>query len=135
MPQKHTKLSAKSVTVLTMIAKGHTYQQILDQHPALTYPDIFRAAQEALEATEAIPSSYQQKLARTRKTYPRAYEQWTEEENATLVELTRSGVSIDKIARQLQRQPSAIRSRMQKLEGRISEPRTRPEFREAEANH
>jgi transketolase len=134
MTQKHTKLSAKSVTVLTMIASGHTYQQILDQHPDLTYPDIFRAAREALDATETIPSSYQQRLAHIRKTYPRAYEQWTQEEDATLVQLARSGVSVDEMARQLQRQPGAIRSRVQKLEGLMSEPQTVPELWETEAN-
>jgi transposase-like protein len=122
MTQEHSKLSAKSVTVLTMIANGHTYQQILDQHPDLTYPDIFCAAQEALDAMETIPSDYHQRLARIQKAYPRAYQKWTEEEDDALFQLVRSGVNVDEVARRLQRQPSAIHSRMQKLESLVSEP-------------
>jgi hypothetical protein len=134
MTQKHTKLSAQSALVLEMIAKGHTYEQILSQYPDLTYPDIFRAAQEALDATETVPSSYQQRVARIRTTYPRAYETWTQEEEATLAELARSGVSVDEMARQLQRQPGAIRSRMVKLESLMSPPDSGPEAQESEAN-
>jgi hypothetical protein len=121
MTQEHSKLSAKSVIVLTMIAEGHTYQQIIDQHPDLTYPDIFRAAQEALDATETVPDSYQQRVARIQMTYARAYEKWTENEDTTLVQLARSGLGVDEIARQMQRQPSAIHSRMQKQESLISQ--------------
>jgi DNA-binding CsgD family transcriptional regulator len=134
MTQKHTKLSAQSVTVLTMIAKGHTYQQILDQHPELTYPDIFHAAQEALEATETIPSNYQQRLAHIRQTYPRAYEQWTTEEESTLAQLVREGLSQDEIAKRLQRQPTAIRSRMEKLKFAMSKSTREPEPPEAKAS-
>ncbi|MBN1139286.1 MAG: hypothetical protein JXM73_22105 [Anaerolineae bacterium] len=42
-------LSPRSVTVLKLIARGHTYDQILALHPELTYPDIFEAARKALE--------------------------------------------------------------------------------------
>ncbi|MBN1139680.1 MAG: hypothetical protein JXM73_24115 [Anaerolineae bacterium] len=45
----HKELSARSVTILKLIAQGHTYDQILALHPELTYPDIFEAAREALE--------------------------------------------------------------------------------------
>lgn len=134
MTKEHSKLSAKSVTVLNMIANGHTYQQILDQHPDLTYPDIFRAAQEALDATETIPSGYHQRLARIQETCPRAYQKWTEEEDDTLVQSIRSGASVDEVARRLQRQPGAIRSRMQKLESLISEPPGNSKSPQDEAN-
>ena len=52
-------LDAKSVNVLEMIATGHTYEQILSLYPDLTYPDTFHAAQEALDAPQPVPSSYQ----------------------------------------------------------------------------
>ncbi len=35
--------------VLGLIAEGRSYDQILQQHPELTYFDIFAAAREALE--------------------------------------------------------------------------------------
>ncbi len=114
MTQGHSGLSAKSVTVLAMIAKGHSYQQILDRHPELTYPDIFHAAEEALDATETVPSGYHGRLARIRKKHARAYEKWTAEEEATLIELVRAGLGEDEIATRLQRQPGAVRSRIAK---------------------
>ena len=115
MTQKHSRFSAKSAAVLTLIAKGHTYQQILEQHPDLTYPDIFCAAQEALDIIKAGSSSYQEKLAGIRKVYPRAYEKWTMEEDTSLVELVCADLGVDEIASRMQRQPSAVRSRLQKM--------------------
>jgi hypothetical protein len=134
MTQKPSRLSAASVTVLTMIAKGHTYEQILAQNPELAYLDIFRAAQEALDATETIPSSYHERLAHVRQTYARAYEKWTAEEETTLAELVRGGLSEDDIAKRLQRQPTAIRNRREKLKLLMSEAMTDPEPPKAEAN-
>jgi hypothetical protein len=40
--------SPKSRVVLSLIAEGRTYEQILSLHPELTYYDIFAAAREAL---------------------------------------------------------------------------------------
>jgi hypothetical protein len=48
--QESGKLSPQSALVLRRIAEGRTYEQILKLHPELTYPDIFAAAHEALEA-------------------------------------------------------------------------------------
>lgn len=53
--REHKGLRARSVNVLRLIAKGHTYEQILALHPELTYPDIFDAAREALEAAGESP--------------------------------------------------------------------------------
>jgi hypothetical protein len=46
--------------------------------------------------------------------YPRAYEKWTDEEDAKLEQLVRSGRPVNDVAAQLQRQPGAIRSRIAK---------------------
>jgi hypothetical protein len=108
------KLGSKSVAVLDLIARGHTYEQILTLHPDLTYLDIFGAAREALGLDEQTSITYEQRLAQIREAYPRAYEKWTDREDATLEKLVRSGQSVDDIAAQLQRQPSAIRSRIVK---------------------
>jgi hypothetical protein len=96
------KLGSKSVTVLDLTARGRSYEQILTLHPDLTYLDIFGAAREALGLDEQTSTTYEQRLAQIREAYPRAYEKWTDRED------------VDDIAAQLQRQPSAIRSRIAK---------------------
>lgn len=84
MTKERKKLSSKSVAVLKLIAEGRTYEQVLALYPELTYLDIFNAAREALEVTGEIPSAYEERLAKIRKVYPRAYEKWTDEEDAKL---------------------------------------------------
>ena len=114
MANKRKTLSAQSVTVLKLIAEGRSYEQILVLQPDLTYRDIFDAAREALEMTGVMFSDYQERMAEIRRDHPRAYEPWTNEEDATLMRLAQAGRTVDEIAAQLQRQPSAIRGRMQK---------------------
>ena len=114
MTQGSEKLSSTSVAVLELISEGRTYEQVLALNPELTYLDIFRAAREALEVAGEVPSAYEERLARIREVYPRAYERWTDEEDAKLAQLVQSGRSVEEIAGQLQRQPSAIRSRVLK---------------------
>lgn len=110
-----SRLSSKSETVLELIALGHTYDQILTLYPKLTYLDIFNAAQEALQVAGQVASSYADRIAEVHKAYPRAYEPWSAEEEERLIQLVRSGNGVDGVAAQLHRQPSAIRSRMRKL--------------------
>ncbi|MEM6283769.1 MAG: ATP-dependent helicase [Chloroflexota bacterium] len=50
--------------------------------------------------------------------HPRAYQKWTDEEEQYLLEIVDKGWSIGRIADTLQRQPSAIRSRIKKIEDR-----------------
>jgi DNA-binding NarL/FixJ family response regulator len=114
MTKTRRNLSAKSAAVLKLISEGHSYEQILSLHKNLTYLDIFGAAREALDLVEATSATSQQRLAHVRKVHPRAYEKWTDEEDEQLEQLVRSGCPVDDIATQLQRQPSAIRSRMRK---------------------
>jgi hypothetical protein len=64
---------------------------------------------------ERMPETYQQRLARIRSRYPRAYETWTQEELATLLEMVLGGRSIKEVSIALRRQPSAVRSRIAKL--------------------
>jgi DNA-binding NarL/FixJ family response regulator len=114
MTKEHKELSSRSAAVLKLMAEGHTYEQILALNPELTYLDIFSAAREALEVAGEVPSAYEERLAKIRQVHPRAYEKWTEEEDAKLAQFVQSGYSVDEIASQLQRQPGAIRSRMLK---------------------
>ncbi len=57
-------------------------------------------------------------LAEIRREYPRAYMKWSQDEEALLQKLRSEGKSRRGIARELQRQPSAITSRIRKIEGR-----------------
>jgi DNA-binding NarL/FixJ family response regulator len=108
-------LSSKSVAVLKLIADGHSYEQILAAYPTLTYLDIFGAAQEALIMAGEAGTAQQRRLSHIRAEHPRAYEKWSEDEDEQLRQLVQAGVKEKDIAAQLQRQPSAIRSPMEKL--------------------
>lgn len=145
----HT-LSPKSACVLEMIAEGHAYSQILEQYPALTFHDIFEAADEALrllhvlesqrksargntapsapakktladsiaravESEDPIRQAWAERLIELRAKRPRAYEPWSDEEDTRLAAFFDAGHSPGAIAERLQRQGSAIRSRLRKL--------------------
>jgi DNA-binding CsgD family transcriptional regulator len=122
-----TGLSEKSRAILEMIAKGHSYEQILVQELAWRYQDIFDAAAEALafsggappkESARSRPVSADGKayhLDDIRQAHPHAYEKWTPAEDERLRQLSREGKSVKELADALQRQPGAIRSRLGKL--------------------
>jgi DNA-binding CsgD family transcriptional regulator len=109
------KLSPKSRNILAAIAQGRSYDQILAGELDLTYHDIFNAAAEALAVAEPGNHNYQERLEEIQQLHPRAYEKWTDEEDAQLTELFRSGKTAQQTAETLQRQPSAVRSRLKKL--------------------
>jgi hypothetical protein len=108
------RLSEKSLKVLSLIAAGYSYGQIVDCNPELNYHDIFAAAEEALRLNDTH-SDYEARMASIKHEYPRAYERWTQDEDRRLAAMFARGVQIDELAAQLQRQPSAIRSRLEKL--------------------
>lgn len=108
------KLSPKTTAVLSLIADGHSYAQIVDGHPDITYRDIFDAAEEALRLNES-ESDYHQRLAKIKARYPRAYEKWTDDEDAELRAMFKNGANRSTAAAHFQRQPSAINSRLNKL--------------------
>lgn len=115
MTDSQPKLSGKSLAILEMIAAGSSYQQILAAYPDLTYLDIFRAAEEALEIGSCVNRQLAYTVAQKRERYPRAYEKWAKDEEITLRKLVQSGATIAQIATQLQRNRGAIRSRVLKL--------------------
>lgn len=110
------ELSPKSRTILAAIAQGHSYDQILAGELDLTYHDIFNAAAEALTIADSAAQTYQERLDEIQQLHPRAYEKWADEEDACLTQLFRAGKTVQQIAETLQRQPSAIRSRLKKLD-------------------
>ncbi len=109
------KLSNKSRQILTLISKGHSYEQILSLHRDFTYKDIFSSAQEALELENPSAASYQDRLAAIKQKYPNAYEPWTQQQEELLRELHGSGAAIDEMAAALKRQQGAVSSRIRKL--------------------
>lgn len=114
----HSKeLSAKSRSILSLIAQGYSYQQILDIYPVFTYIDIFEAAKEALDviSSRVDISKENSPIDEIRKKHPRAYEKWNDEEDQRLTKLFQSGAGTKEIAYILQRQPGAITSRLSKL--------------------
>lgn len=120
MAENRKGLSEKSRAILKYISLGHSYQQILDAYPDFTYVDIFAAAREALEVLDS--GAYQgedkkpsDRLDEIRKVHPRAYEKWSDEEDSQLAKLFQSGMNVKQIASTLQRQSSAICSRLNKL--------------------
>jgi len=108
------KLSEKARRILALIADGHSYAQIVDGQPDMSYLDIFSAADEALNATES-PSEGRARMAAIKARHPRAYERWESEEDDRLRRLIAAGEAIESIGGQLGRQPSAIRSHIAKL--------------------
>lgn len=114
---KGKELSERTREILSAIAEGRSYEQILTANPSFTYHDIFWAAGEALEVAEQSDSAstYEQRLTEIRQKHPRAYDKWSEEEDARLTQLHRAGEAPAQIASLLQRQLSAIRSRLRKL--------------------
>ena len=115
MATRGKTLSPTSVTVLDLIASGRTYEQILSLHPELTYLGIFEAAREALNLDGGARREYDRRLAEIRRAHPRAYEQWSSDEDARLTTLVRAGESVEQISHLLQRQPTAINSRLMRL--------------------
>jgi hypothetical protein len=108
------RLSAKAMAILKLIAEGCSYSQIVDGHHRFSYRDIFAAAEEALRLNEPH-SDYQQRMAETKTKYPRAYEKWDAKEDAELRSMSIRGLSHQEMAIHFKRQPSAIRSRLEKI--------------------
>jgi ATP-dependent DNA helicase RecQ len=78
-------------------------------------------AGERSRADEAPPSSalplatHEERLETIKHDHPRAYERWTQEEDAELLSLHAAGAPFSQLVAHFQRQPSAVRSRLAKL--------------------
>ena len=111
---RRATLSEKSRIILRAIADGQSYAQIVDSGRGFTYRDIFAAAEDALAVTVLAPG-YKESLAAIKEAYPRAYETWSEEEEESLRRFHGEGYFVKELAARLQRQPSAIQSRLKQL--------------------
>ena len=69
----------------------------------------------APEAARDTKSDHERRIAELRTKHPRACEPWTDEEDARLVQLVAAGTDVKEIATALERQRTAISSRIEKL--------------------
>jgi ATP-dependent DNA helicase RecQ len=74
-----------------------------------------RSPQTPAASTESSTSWHDERVAEARKLHPRAYEKWSDEEDARLRGLIESGRSVNDIVGELQRQPNAVLMRAQRL--------------------
>ncbi len=83
----------------------------------LDMPEPLPEVLPPLPSSSPRPSTFQrsQKIAKAREQFPRAYEPWDQKEDFKLGALFQQGYSLDELATELQRQPSAIKSRLLKL--------------------
>ncbi len=128
--------------ILSLLARGYSHAQILEQHPKLIAGDIMAAAQLAhdfvaqyvtaedsirLDHIIQIQASGTRivNISKVREEFPRAFMPWKADEEARLVEQFKRGGRISDLSRSHQRNPGAIRSRLIRL-GLISRDQAPP---------
>jgi hypothetical protein len=111
---KPRSLSEKGLRVMGLIATGHSYEEIVKLEQDVCYQDIFHAAEEALRLHS--PRDFDTRMAEIKAQHPNAYERWVPEDDSLLAEMHKAGTAIEAMAERFRRQPSAIRSRLAKLE-------------------
>lgn len=107
----------KAATIVKMVEEGCDYIQLIATEPDISGKDLFEALMLAvrMKTDGAQPGAYAQHLAAIRAEWPRAYEKWTLDEDEQLRSMHANGIPVEEIAEVLQRQVSAIRSRLVKL--------------------
>lgn len=107
----------KAEIVVRMIEEGCDYTELIAAYTDISREDLFHAVRFALrmKTGKPLPGMYAQRLAAIKAEFPRAYEKWTFDEDCQLRSMHANGVPVDEIAEVLQRQVSAIRSRLVKL--------------------
>lgn len=103
--------TTKAIDILSALAEGHSVEQLLARDHSLTHNDIMAAANLGQMAVKARGHM----IARAREIHPRAYEPWSEKEESDLRGMLAQGAKPSEIAEALQRQTSAIHSRMNRL--------------------
>lgn len=94
----------------------HKHDRILIfQEDLPNFMDALKIAAEWTLHIQQDTTGYTERLKKIREQFPNAYQRWTTDEDARLKELVSAGTSVPDIASLLKRQPSAIRSRLQKL--------------------
>lgn len=109
--------------ILALVRDGRGLYEILQAHPEWTGADVRAAAEAALRALDGQPAAgarietRQQRIERLRQRCPKAYAPWDAEEDALLVRRWIEGSKVAHLARELGRQPNAVRARLEKRLG------------------
>lgn len=120
-------MTENSRLILRFLAEGCTIDEIFWHYPHLGYQDIYVAAREALKVIQAPfqSGSGQSRMEKLKSRYPKAFARWTDEEQELLSREFQAGNSIQALSELLNRQPGAIRIRLEKL-GMIEPDEARP---------
>lgn len=114
IPSSTGKLSETSADILRMLSSGLTNEEMLALNPSLSESDIALAAKEALRLN-FVAQTHQERLSKIVQRYPRAYDKWSPDEEQRVAELYKEGKTLREIAAVVERQPNAIRSRLEKM--------------------
>lgn len=108
------KLTDRSECILQMIAAAASEQELSVAIADIGVGDFKRAAREAL-VLNAKTGAYQARVSKILKQYPRAYEKWCQLEEETVKDLHLRGKTLREISAIVQRQPNAIKARLERL--------------------
>ena len=92
---------------------GDAFLTVINAHVASAREDL--PPDDALQPSVPPPSANDERLAAIRQQHGRAYEKWTQADDADLLSLHAAGTPLSELATRFQRQPSAIQSRLAKL--------------------
>ncbi|MBV9753012.1 MAG: HRDC domain-containing protein, partial [Hyphomicrobiales bacterium] len=93
---------------------GEAFVTVINEHDAKAADDMGPDADGA-PSSPLAPSANEERLAAIRQHHGRAYEKWTQAEDTDLLSLHAAGTPLSQLAARFGRQPSAIRSRLEKL--------------------
>lgn len=83
------------------------------EHEILMTEDFFHKISDVIQSNDS--GQYHKKINKIKKQYPKAYEKWTFGEEIKLKRLFALKKNVTEIAEKLERQPSAIESRLKKM--------------------
>jgi hypothetical protein len=113
-PQRKQEDAASTRSILRRLAEGKAEEVLRDVDPEA----LKRAAAEALAAIDhPPPETREQRITRIREKHPRAFEPWSEDEDAHLLRRFDEGTQPADLAREMHRPPNAIRLRLEKWLG------------------
>jgi ATP-dependent DNA helicase RecQ len=92
---------------------GEAFLMVINEHDVRAGEDM--RPNDGLPPSPLLPSANEERLAAIRQHHGRAYEKWTQAEDADLLSLHAAGTPLSQLATHFRRQPSAIRSRLAKL--------------------
>lgn len=114
MPTSTGKLSDTSADILRMLALGLTKAEMIAMNPLLSESDIAEAAKEALQLN-SVAQTQKERQSKIVQRYARAYDKWSSDEESRIAEMFKEGRTLREIAAVVERQPSAVKNRLEKM--------------------